>query len=930
MADSWARVQELFQAALEKPPQHRAGFLLQACPDDAEVRVEVESLLAHAVSADSFLEGGPLPGNRDAAPLLSAGQKIDRFEIVEIIGRGGMGEVYRARDSRLRRDIAIKVLRSLRLADADQRRRFTHEAQAASVLSHPNIITIYDTGEAHGVPFIAMEYVVGKTLSALIPPGGLSLQEALGIAIQIAAALERAHAAGIVHRDLKPGNVMITAEGVVKVLDFGVAKLPSLRDEELTGDSITSLGMIVGTADYMSPEQAEGQPLDARSDMFSFGSVLYEMLTGRRPFRSGPGVSTLVSIVTREPPELPASVPRSLREVVARCLRKNRDDRYADMAEVKLALEDIRSHLKRPTPRRSFGYRRRWPMMAIGLSALALCGLLFTFWPGKRKPVLAPHILQFTSYPGSEFHPSFSPDGNEIAFSWNGQEEKNYSIYVKQVGSATALRLTTGTENDLSPAFSPDGRSIGFVRANHDNGTFVTIPALGGHERVISTLTATVPECAFYGCSVFSWFPDGKHVVIRGLELLGIEDGGKRALTAPPNKAVPDECPAVSPDGRAIAFARMPGAQMLDIWVLALRDDLQPRGAPRRLTQQSFNPSPFALDPAWMPDGREVVFSDGRIWRVPVSGGRAPQSVSLEGRNPVLSRLGDKLAYVRFDNNTWEIHRLQLLGEGRATGDSMPFALSTGGDFNPQYSPDGKHVAFETSRTGDERIWISEADGSNAFPLPVNTEMYEGSPRWSPDGKFLTFDSDSMGQWQVYIIPATGGTPKRLTTDSATHNVPTWSRDGKWIYFAGTETGRSEIWKIPSQGGKSIQVTSNGGYEAWEAMDGKTLYFTKDSGGDQGLWRMPLDTSTEQQIAPAIVGWSFAVTRQGLYYVAQPEPGRRPSIQYLSFASDRTLWVANLNRQGEMGLTVSPDGRFLLYVEGAKTNADIMLIENFR
>jgi serine/threonine protein kinase len=922
--ESWAKVEELFQAALEKAPEDRVAFLSAACPDDAEVRSEVESLLVHAGSSGSFLEGGAVRGSLDIKPVLIAGQKLDRFEIIELLGRGGMGEVYRARDQRLHRDIAIKVLRSLRSLSEAQRRRFIQEAETASALSHPNIITIHDVGEADGTPYIAMECVAGQTLAALIGPGRLPTKEAVRIALQIARALEKAHRAGIIHRDLKPGNVMVNPENVVKVLDFGVAKAVLSGRDEAPGGPSTTAGTILGTVDYMSPEQVEGQRLDARSDIFSFGSVLYEMLSGGRPFQGESGVSTLVSILTKEPLALPATVPSGLQEVVCRCLRKSRDERFADMGEVRVALEEISPQLepgRRPRP--PYIWLRRG--MAIGLALI--CVAMVVLWKTKRNPEPPPQAVPFTSYPGAEQHPSFSPDGSKIAFSWDGEKEENYNIYVKTLGSATPVRLTSGPENDLSPAFSPDGRWVGFVRVGKGRASFMSVPVVGGEARVLSPWTSSLRGCA--ACNLFSWFPDGRHIVTSGLELLAIDSGEKRVLTSPPNPVNPDECPAVSPDGRTVAFVRMPALQLLDLWALDLNKDLEPRGNPRRLTHRRFNPAPFSLDPAWTWDGRDILFSDGRIWRVPASRGGELRALPFEGYSPVMSR-SDKLAYVRFDQNVWDLRRVALADPGRAAGEPAPFALSTGGDMNPQYSPDGRHVAFESARSGQQHVWISEADGSNAVPLPVRPDMYEGSPRWSPDGKFLCFDSNSSGQWHVYVVPAGGGTAKRVTADSASHNVPTWSRDGNSIYFASTATGRTEIWKIPWRGGRSEQVTTQGGFEGWESMDGKSLYFTKEGAGDQGLWRLSLETGDEQQIAAAIRYWSFAVTRQGVYYISQGKSGRKDSLEYFSFATKKTTRVIDLERRGDAGLTESPDGRFLVYAQSAKSNSDIMLVENFR
>ncbi len=926
-AESWARVEELFQAALDKAPENRSEFLLRACSDDPELRTEVESLLFHAASADSFLENGPLSENCDVKPVFMPGQRLQRFEVIEMIGRGGMGEVYRARDTRLARDVAIKALRSPTLSGARSKGRFLHEAQAASALNHPNIVTVHDIGEADGVPFIAMEYVAGETLAMLITSGHISVHVAVGIAIQIAAALDKAHGAGIIHRDLKPGNVMITPEGAVKVLDFGLAKLTNIPvDGQAAAWSITEMGLVAGTVDYMSPEQAEGKALDVRSDIFSFGSVLYEMLARRRPFQASSGISTLAAILSKQPAELPAAVPASLRHIVRQCLRKDRDQRYQNIGAVKRVLEEVKLQLE-PRSRSSF-VRQVRPWFAL---AAAICAIAAFFAVRQIKKTQAPplQVVPFTSYPGAERHPSFSPDGNEIAFSWNGDKQDNYDIYVKQIGSSTPLRLTTDPEDDLSPAFSPDGRSIGFVRVDQGRGIFMVVPALGGPERTVAEIP--VPPCAEAGCNLFSWFADGKHIVTAGLMLLSTESGEVRPLTSPPDKTAPDEAPAVSPDGRSVAFVRMPDVQMEDVWLVALDKNLHPRGSPRPITKQKFNPAPFSLDPFWMPEGSELLFSDSQhIWRVPVSGNRSPEQLPFEGLSPTVSRSGSRLAYMRFYQQLWNMSRLPLESPGHAAGVAAPFAMSTQGDMNPQYSSDGKRVAFESARTGEERIWIVEADGSNVRRLFVEPDMYEGSPRWSPDGKLLAFDSDSTGQWNIYTVPANGGRANRLTNDSGGHNVPTWSRDGNWIYFASTHSGRSEIWKIPSQGGQAAQVTKNGGFEGWESLHAKTLYFTKDGSGDRGLWRMPLNGSgSEVQIVPSIQYWSFGVTPNGLYYLTQARPGRKPSIQYLSFATQKAITVLNLRNTGDAGLTVSPDGRSLLYVETTNSNADIMLVENF-
>ncbi len=339
--DRWRSVEELYQAALDLPASERAAFLKESCSDE-QLRREVESLLGFAPQGDPLLKNSPWA----QAATLEPGVDLGPYRIEERIGSGGMGEVYRARDTRLEREVALKVLPASVMGDVERRARFVREARAASRLNHPNTVTVYDVGEQDGRVYIAMEYVAGKTLAAMIPRAGLPLSDTLKYAIPIAAALAKAHAAGIIHRDLKPGNIMVTGEGVVKVLDFGLAKLMEARiaskDRTPTAALETQEGMFMGTPAFMSPEQAEGKAVDARSDIFSFGAVLYEMATGKRAFHKDSMMATMAAVLHEEPDPLPASVPIDLQKVILRCLKKDPERRFQTMADLRVALEELR------------------------------------------------------------------------------------------------------------------------------------------------------------------------------------------------------------------------------------------------------------------------------------------------------------------------------------------------------------------------------------------------------------------------------------------------------------------------------------------------------------------------------------------------------------------------------------------------------------
>src|SRR5580692_2996906 len=353
--ERWSKIESIFHKALEADESRRSSVIEESCAGDAELRREVESLLAHHSDSASFIEqpafAGQLTTTSSVGPVTAAdaprpdlkGVAVGHYRILEEIGVGGMGQVFRALDTRLHRTVAIKVLPSTHVADPDRKRRFLQEARAASKLNHPNIVMLHDMASDGGVDYLVMEYVAGKTLKEMIPPEGLSISEAGGYAIQLAGALAVAHAAGLIHRDIKPANIMVTNDGQVKVLDFGLAKrlTPAGADSLDAGQSLP--GMLVGTVSYMSPEQTRGEPLDARSDIFAFGSVLYEAVTGQRPFRASSLLSTMHEIAQHDPPppsRVQPRVPLWLEQIILRCLRKQVAERYQSMAELLEALRD--------------------------------------------------------------------------------------------------------------------------------------------------------------------------------------------------------------------------------------------------------------------------------------------------------------------------------------------------------------------------------------------------------------------------------------------------------------------------------------------------------------------------------------------------------------------------------------------------------------
>jgi serine/threonine protein kinase len=426
------------------------------------------------------------------------GQTISHFEILEKLGEGGMGVVYKARDTNLDRLVALKFLMPDLARQVDRTTRFLQEARAASALNHPNIITIHETGEFEGARFIAMEFVRGKSLDDIIGKTGLRVNDALKYAIQIADALAKAHAAGIVHRDLKPGNIMATEEGTIKVLDFGLAKLAEPADApgqfaatvSMKPAAKTEDGAILGTVAYMSPEQAEAKKVDARSDIFSFGSVFYEMLTGRAPFRRGSKLSTLSAILRDTPHPLtqsPGEVPRDLEKIVLRCLRKDPDRRFQHMDDLKVALLDVKEDSEsgqadaslRPAGRS----RRRWLVPALS-GALVVAGLFLWRWP-SRTPRSSDTMIRLTYDSGFTTDAAISADGKLLAYASDRAGKDNLDIYVQQIPGGTPVRLTTNEADDHSPSLSPDGSKVAYRSEREGGGIYVT-SVLGGEERLLA------------------------------------------------------------------------------------------------------------------------------------------------------------------------------------------------------------------------------------------------------------------------------------------------------------------------------------------------------------------------------------------------------------------------------------------------------------
>ncbi len=873
-------------------------------------------------------------------------QTLGHYRILKKLGEGGMGVVYKAQDLHLDRFVALKMLPPEKVTDPERKQRFVQEAKAASALNHPGIITIHDIASDRGLDFIAMEYIQGKTLDQLIPRKGMRINEAIKIGMDIADALAAAHSIGIIHRDIKPSNIMVSDQGRVKVLDFGLAKLTEtlLSGENaatLTVNPTTDEGKIVGTVAYMSPEQAEGRKLDTRSDIFSFGSVLYEMVTGRRPFQGDSKASTMAAILKEDPKpasQVVEALPKELERLISRCLRKDRERRWQNMTDLKVTLQELKEEsdsgvLSPTTP--TLKNRRSFIALALVFFAGVVLAVAGWLWFGRSQPPPEEVLLTavpLTSYAGSETYPSFSPDGSQVAFSWNGEKQDNYDIWTKVIGTETKLQLTSNPANDYSSAWSPDGRWIAFCRdLPGGKVAIMLIPPIPGPERKLTETNYTDP----YGGlgSLVNWSPDSRWLAIidcdrpnkqRGLFLLSVETGEKRRLTSPPESGEGDWGPAFSPDGHTLAFSRW--TRSSDLYLVDLSEDLKPIGQPILLCSGY-----WASSPAWTPDGKEIVFSrlgmSSGLWRMAVSKPAKPQKLAFatnQAGRPAISRQGRRLAYEveRYDVNIWRVD----LGEPDQTQPNpVQFIYSTQQEREPAYSPDGKRIAFVSDRSGATEIWVCDSDGSNQVKLTSLGEVF--APQWSPDSQNIAFQASPRGETGIYVIDVDTGALRRMPAHSVDDNWPYWSRDGQWLYVKG-----HGLWKIPFKGGGAVEISKDEGADLpHESPDGKWLYYSKGWPGPQSVWKMPVGGGEGIKILDAVHPLAFwTLGKNGIYFFTVPDDKGHTDLSLYEFATAKTRKIRTIDRQVYSMPAVSPDGRTILYSQFDEIGSDLMLVENFR
>lgn len=884
--------------------------------------------------------------------LLSSGAKLGSYEVTGALGAGGMGEVYRATDTRLHRTVAIKILPRDKVADADRKQRFLQEARAASALNHPNIITLHDIANDSGVDYLVMEFVPGKSLDKLIPPKGLPLSEALNYAQQIASGLAAAHASGILHRDMKPANVIVTSESQVKILDFGLAKLTeqasSTDGETRTQEpDLTKAGTVMGTVGYMSPEQASAKPLDQRTDIFSLGVMLYEMLTGLRPFRGDSDVDTLHAIV-HDPAPVDAIEPPELREILDKALAKELKDRYQHAGDLGLDLRrfqkawESKSLQSMRAASAPFGQRRtNWTLIG-GIAVILLLAAVGATWMLARRgdtrinPLENAHFTRLTDFEASELDAALSPDGKFVAFL--SDRDGPFDAFIGQVGVGSFTNVTKGRFPEL---FHEQLRSIGFS---------------GDGSEIWLRVSQTDPTTA----NLIS--------LARGVWMIPTMGGAPRRFLERANMAL------WSPDGSEIAyFEPLPG----DPIFIADRQGINPR--------QIFasRPGEHTHYEYWSPDGKYIYFARGfrstemDVWRVPAAGGQAEQLTHHNARVSYPTPLDERtLLYIAtaenaagswlyaMDLKTRITHRANLgvedfisiaasngpngpmtrlaatVSNPRGTlwtvpildrtvqeAEAKPMKLPAVRAVSPRYGPN--YLLYLSSKGGGDGLWKYQ-DGAATELWKSTDEVLNAPAAVSPDGSRICFTVRNGPRQHLYLMTAEGTGIRPLAESLDVRDAVSWSPDGKYVVASVDEGLGGRIYRIPVDGGAPEKLVDENSYNPVWSPDGRLiLYYFAPQGA-----LFPLRAITPNKkpfklpdISSRGEGDRFRFMPDGKSFVVLLGPFRNQNF-FLVNTDTGTRRQLTVLKPGTFvrNFDISPDGKQIVF-DRIQENSDVVLID---
>lgn len=949
--ERWEQVGKLYQAALALQPDKREIFLDDACDDDTAMRKEVESLLAAKDEAGSFLEAGAL---KDAAKMLVeekslslVGKELGHYQVLSLLGAGGMGEVYLAEDTRLKRKVALKLLPAELTANRDRLRRFEQEARTASSANHPSILTIYEIGQVDEKHFIATEFIDGDTLRQRLTRGRMEVSSALEVMVQVASALVAAHEGGIVHRDIKPENIMLRRDGLVKVLDFGLAKLTESSTAGLSSNAPTrarvntETGMVIGTARYMSPEQARGQKVDVRTDIFSFGVVFYETIMGRGPFEGETASDVVAAILKSEPLPLAdgaQEVPRELEHIISRALRKDPERRYQVVKDLLLDLEDLKQRpsevsvpAKRPLAHR--GWIAATALLLVVTLAVAIA--YFQRAPVEvravRTSILPPEKSSFNSI-GDAGSLTISPDGRRLTFVAPTAEGKDL-LWVRSLDALSAQALT-GTEGASFPFWSPDSRFLGFFAdgklkkieaaggpvltlcdapvgrggAWNRDGVIVFAPDTAGALQRVSAAGGAPSAVTQLGDArsgtTHRWpyfLPDGQHFLYlsRGATV-GESETGAEYVTSLESK----ESKLLLRASSNIAYAQG--------YLLFLREGtLMAQAFDAKRLETSGDAFPIAVgvqsEPA-MARGVFAVSDNGVLAYQTGSGKHGSQLAWFDRNGKQLGVLGDLAIYnypqlspdeqraavsiVDPQNGNSDIWLYEV-----ARGLKTRFTVDPADDRSPVWSPDGSRIVFSSNRKDHVDLYQKSASGIGSDELLLESELDKYPTSWSPDGRFLLYSTvDPKTKLDLWVLPL--GEDRKpfpfLQTEFNELNGQ-FSPDGRWIAYTADESGRNEIYlaPFPGPGGKQQISTSGGRQPRWRG-DGKEIFYLAP---DNKLMAAEINGQGASLVAGAVrplfeVPYVYDVTADGRRFLVNTVVEQKASVPITLVVN----WTADLKR----------------------------------
>ncbi len=913
--ERWQQIAQLFDEVLERGPDERAAFLHEACAADTELRREIESLLAARAGAGEFLnepalklEARQVAATQTALPT---GQQIAHFQVLAPLGAGAMGEVYLARDTRLARNVALKVLPERFTQDASRLRRFEREARAASSLNHQNIIIVFEVGQDGPRHYIAAEFIEGVTLRKHLAAGPLPLAEALDIASQIAAALKAAHQAGIVHRDIKPENVMVRPDGVVKVLDFGIAKLTEQADAGAPLSRGTEQGTVIGTPGYMSPEQARGLDVDARTDIFSLGVVLYEMIAGELPFRGTTQADAVVALLELEPARLssynPAIAP-ALDRLAAKLLAKERGERYATIAELRrdlqtcqpsgsrfgitwrkakqrvAALTGVSAHARPNLARAS--RNNRFLLVASLLGVVSVAGLGWLLYRSSQKPEVWAersqlHSARFLSRQlgtGSGLsRPVFSPNGQEVAYSL-GEEAGKTSLWIKSLAREQESRITDGQWKDMEPVWSPDGQKLAFLSnraGDRDLWMFEFVPPSAGRPTLLRKLDFFKTN----NTKLLAWAKDQQR------EWIYLE-AQNNLFAVDPISAELRQVTQLEKRERDAYFSLAPDLDRV-VYLDKLKDDycLMLKSLRSDETTALLRGTDSYRSPVWFPDGRKIALLSNHTGTYQVYvlwlADRRLEQVTFSNDDYLSVAVapdGNRLA-VKASQENGGIYAWDFGSQTEAQ-----YFSGRGTHVLPQLSPAGDRLLFQSGNTNvDGEVAIFNQPATPNEPAARLTDGYRG--RWAPNGASVAFLRGPANKAELWRLNLQDQTRQRLASGlfnsiytSAPYNLDyaeyCWSPDSaRLVYNSRQPSDLSNLWQVAADGTPPVKLTDNADKltllysPLWLPEGDKLVYLTRSqpaTAQQPNLWRLYLRAAGassilfEHKAGLRILGWLAA------------------------------------------------------------------------